>query len=442
MAAHRRPTAVLVSARSRRTARAAADLTSTASFRRGDAFFTGSAGVEEYSPGGQLIRTVPGTAGAGPLCFDPSGAHLILPGVGLFDSAGRPLPSQWASVAPGRCVADGSGDVFVATRPSSTWTITGYDLQGNLRQTFYPASISGTAPFALDLAPDECTAYYGDWGEGPFDGIFVGIGRFNVCTNTQEPFAGASSFVDDLRVLPDWSVLTTDDPAASLFDSFGQLVQSYLPASRSSDTLRTVSLAPDGKSFWVCCAAAPPSPAPEVFRFDLSSGQLLAAWSPSDAVTSVAVYAPPLLGDASLERTVNSNSAGTAEAFSTRARYSGQLTRLHLYADPSSTSGHAVVGVYLDRGGRPGRLEEEETISNLRPASWNYADIPPVPVAAGQQYWIAVLGPRGDGTLSFRDTGRGGLSETSVERNLTALPRWWSPAGTASSSGSLSAYGS
>jgi hypothetical protein len=58
----------------------------------------------------------------------------------------------------------------------------------------------------------------------------------------------------------------------------------------------------------------------------------------------------------------------------------------------------------------------------LRPGSWNYVDLPSMPVTAGQRYWIAVLGTSGGGTVSFRDRRIGGLAETSAQHKLTALP--------------------
>jgi hypothetical protein len=155
---------------------------------------------------------------------------------------------------------------------------------------------------------------------------------------------------------------------------------------------------------------------------------------------SIAVYGPPLLGDADIERTVDSNAAGTAEAFTARAGHSGQITRLSLYVDSSSTAGQAVVGVYSNSGGHPGALRAATTISGLKAGSWNTAAIPPIAVAAGERYWIAVLGPRGGGAVRFRDTAAGGRSETSSRRDLTALPAQWAT-GTVWSSAPLSAYG-
>ena len=50
-------------------------------------------------PSGQLVHTVAATTGAGPICFDPSGAHLIAPGVGVFNSSGKLQKSKWSSIA-------------------------------------------------------------------------------------------------------------------------------------------------------------------------------------------------------------------------------------------------------------------------------------------------------------------------------------------------------
>jgi hypothetical protein len=52
-------------------------------------------------------------------------------------------------------------------------------------------------------------------------------------------------------------------------------------------------------------------------------------------------------------------------------------------------------------------------------------------------YWIAILGPTGDGTVKFRDaTGAGGAAETSA---LSSLPATWST-GTHYGDGPLSGY--
>jgi hypothetical protein len=61
-------------------------------------------------------------------------------------------------------------------------------------------------------------------------------------------------------------------------------------------------------------------------------------------------------------------------------------------------------------------------------------------VTPGQRLWLAVLGPKGAGTIRFRDASRSEPSYTSLKSNLTSLPaRWVSGAGWTSSP--LSAFG-
>ena len=185
IAEHKRETAVLLSLAARNAPRAAADPASALPFQRGDVFAVTSSGVQEYTPTGQLVQTIP-ASGADVLCFDPSGQHLIVPGAGLFDSSGHLLPSNWAAVnlgGPGEdggrpeCVADGRGDVYGI---SGAGVLTKYDLQGNVLQTFPLAQVD-FIQVSIDLAPDECTMYYSAWAAPP-----TFTGPFNVCTNTLE----------------------------------------------------------------------------------------------------------------------------------------------------------------------------------------------------------------------------------------------------------------
>ena len=246
-------------------------------------------------------------------------------------------------------------------------------------------------------------------------------------------------------MLPNWQVLLLGDHGASLIDTSGQAIRSYdIPGFAPVGLFRNLALDPDGTSFWACCEEDLTS-APlfnfDIWRFDINTGQIIDKWPLGFG--AIAVYGPPLLGDANVEDTVASNPAGTAEAFLTQARYSGQMTRLHLYVDSSSTAPQAVVGIYSDRFLRPGALEAQRTITNLRPGSWNFVDVPSVPVAAGQRYWIAVLGPSGGGTVRFRDQRLGGLAETSAQHQLTALPAQWSSnLRDIRLSGDMSGYGS
>ena len=444
IAEHKRETAVLLSLAARNAPRAAADPASALPFQRGDVFALTSSGVQEYTPTGQLVQTIP-ASGADVLCFDPSGQHLIVPGAGLFDSSGHLLPSNWAAVnlgGPGEdggrpeCVADGRGDVYGI---SGAGVLTKYDLQGNVLQTFPLAQVD-YIQVSIDLAPDECTMYYSAWAAPP-----TFTGPFNVCTNTLENsdfYPWGFQTVDDFRVLPNWGFVVLSDYGGSVFGTSEPVVGYGVPDSGGS--FRHLALDSDGTSFWACCAADfDTNPYPHdvfnVYRFDLSTGQLLTAW-PLDAV-SIGVYSPPLLGNANVTGTVDSNTSGTAEAFRTRVRYSGQLSRLHLWVDSSSTASEAVVGIYDDHHGHPGSLQTRGIITNLRPGSWNYVDVPSIPVDKGQRYWIAMLAPSGGGTLYIRDTTGGGPSQTTGPHKLTTLPAYW-PHGKHSASAAVSAYGS
>jgi hypothetical protein len=434
LARHQRAETFLLSTRAHQAPRVAGNLGWGTPFQRGDVFGVASAGIQEYSPTGQLVQTVAGTSGATAACFNPNGTRLVVPGVGLFDRLGNLLPSNWAAVTnPGRCVADGFGNVYVSS--GSSYSITKYDTTGSPLQTF-----SITDPeahtLALDLAPDECTMYYGSYDPG----VSV-ISRLNVCSDTQEAPFNSNGFVDDLKVLPNWGVLNGDDGFAYLFDASGQsVVQQYSPVNFLS-TPTTLGLDPDGTSLWMCCMlplSGGSLPTPDILRFDINTGQQLASWPLADLA---AIYGPPLVGDADVEPHVDSNTIGTAEAFLTTAGNSGQLTRLHLWVDSSSTATQAIVGIYSNRNGHPGALQEQAAISNLRAGSWNYVDVPSTQMTAGRQYWIAVLAPHGGGTVAFRDRRFHGLAMVSGRRDLTTLPTSWS-GGHWMLLGSLSAYGS
>ncbi|HEX3688510.1 MAG TPA: hypothetical protein VHV28_02400 [Solirubrobacteraceae bacterium] len=401
-------------------------------FQRGDVFLTGSGSVQEFSPTGDLVQTVSGTTGADGLCFDPSGAHLIVPGVGLFDSAGNLLPSAWASSQTAiHCVADARGNVYVSGQASAPLnTFNQYDLEGHLirarKVTPYPAG--GFMPPAIDLAPDECSMYWGVW-----DGSNSTAGQLNVCTESEETPVVPTAEADDLRVLPDSELLVESDSGATLYDASGTFVRGY--NAFAGGVMRSLALDPDGTSFWMSSPFGP-----DVFRFDIASGDMVPGWSNSTALGPIAVYSPPLFGDADIGSTLDSDSPGTAEAFATRVGVGGQLTRLRLWLDPRSTATKVVVGVYATQNGQPGALLRQATISAPDAGAWNLVNVSALSVTPGQRLWIAVLGPKGAGTIRFHDASQGGPSYTSLRTKLTSLPAHW-VSGQAWTSSPLSAFG-
>lgn len=260
---------------------AAPGLAWAAPFKTGDVFLAG-ASVSEYTPTGKLVETLPGTAGAGVLCFDPTTGDLILPGFGVFDSSGSLLPSQWGSVAgASRCVADGRGDVYVSTCQNTSsppcgpshGVISKYDLEGDLLHTYsglISSALEGLPPLYLALAPDRCTLYYGTDGS---DGASI-----NVCRDAQQSDAGGGD--NDLLVLPNRDLITLTNYTAILLNPTGaQELHIYnpYPDCEGCNQLETEALDPDGTSFWI---GGPP----DVVRFDISTGRILAQWPGSGAI--------------------------------------------------------------------------------------------------------------------------------------------------------------
>ncbi len=399
-------------------------------FTRGDVFAIGSGGIVEYSPTGKLVQTVAGTSAAGTFCFDPSGKELIVPGVGLYNSAGTPLASQWSSdtSALGTCVADGMGHVYVASGGVDSTSFAQYTLTGSLIQTFTVSS--NTYPFAMDLGPDECTMYYGGF-IGPSSN---GIGRLNVCTGVQDSQLDPGAMIDSLSVTPNGGIISTSDHSGYYAPPSGGPGVAYEPCTQApgcqiiAQTVREDSLDPDGTSVWICCSTQAPVPELEnqVTKFDIDSGQVLAQFPIAGG--AIKAYGPPLLGNADIAPVPISIPAGNAEAFLTPVGWSGQLNRLHLYADASSTGTEAMIGVYDYEGAQGSFPVMEGTITSLTPGSWNYVDVPVLSVNPGQRYWIVVVNPAGNGTLTLRGQRTGGTAELTSGQQLTSLPAAWVPA--------------
>src|SRR4051794_38300452 len=86
-------------------------------FERGDVLVSvgNPSVIARFAPDGTAKGALADSAGAGPLCFDRSGEHLIAPGAGLYDSTGGRVASAWKSVTPvGDCTVDRAGNVYLA----------------------------------------------------------------------------------------------------------------------------------------------------------------------------------------------------------------------------------------------------------------------------------------------------------------------------------------
>jgi flagellar hook assembly protein FlgD/PKD repeat protein/lysophospholipase L1-like esterase len=137
------------------------------------------------------------------------------------------------------------------------------------------------------------------------------------------------------------------------------------------------------------------------------------------------------------------NDAGTAEAFRATADVTGTLRALTVRLTKASAAKKLIVGLYANSGQHPGKLLTSGLISSPK-SGWVDVALPATELKAGTRYWIALLSPRGAGTVRFTDrccsTADRGPTETSMSTKLTGLPSTWS-GGHAYNDGMLSAFG-
>ena len=159
-------------------------------------------------------------------------------------------------------------------------------------------------------------------------------------------------------------------------------------------------------------------------------------------VAPLSASATAIVGDSTVEATVASQNAGTADSFNFTASATGTLTSLSMYLDATATATSVVVGIYSNSGSHPGTLLAKTTISSPTKGAWNTGSISGVSVTSGTVYWIAVLAPSGAGTLKYREKPSQNLSsEVSASATLSTLPSSWT-AGSGDKKGPGSVYGS
>jgi PKD repeat protein len=147
-----------------------------------------------------------------------------------------------------------------------------------------------------------------------------------------------------------------------------------------------------------------------------------------------------IMGNGNVEPWAEYRAQGTAEAFQAVAQKSGSVSEVKVYLDAGSTATELVAGIYTNRYGHPRTLLAQGKSSMLKPGEWSSVSIPAASVTAGQSYWIAILGTKGQ--VGFRDRVGSGTSvmETSASTTLTALPSRWT-ATTSKGNASMSVYG-
>jgi len=252
-------------------------------WHRGDVLAASGAGgpygggtIQHFDSNGNLIGTLDTTTGSQMtgICFDAAGNLYATEAydyqISKFDSSGTLQQAAWGgpfTSYPQDCLQ---------ARDGSIWTMENFP--GKLQQW----TTSGTllASFDLprggaqwfDLNPDQCVF---DFTAGS------SIGRFNVCTNSY-----LSDLADNLpggncnavRIRTNTSVLVACDTYANLVDAAGTVLKSYARADlpMGSSNLYTLSLDPDGTSFWTGDFYY----SGDIFRIDIATGNLITYFLP------------------------------------------------------------------------------------------------------------------------------------------------------------------
>jgi hypothetical protein len=139
--------------------------------------------------------------------------------------------------------------------------------------------------------------------------------------------------------------------------------------------------------------------------------------------TSATANAAVLIGDHTIESTLDSNSAGSAEAFPFSNSTAGTASSISVYIDSQNTARTLTAGLYSDSSGHPGALLASGSLAP-KAGTWNTVSIASTAISAGGTYWVAVLG--NSGTVYFRDRSGGPCnSESSYQTNLTSLASSW-----------------
>lgn len=242
-------------------------------FAMGDIFVSdGSTGlIHWYDSIGTLKGTLDTqvqslTVGIG---FDDAGnlyaTNYWTQSVTKFDSQGN-YEGIFAATdyTPAEIVFDAFGYAYVS-HDYAPGDILKFDSTGTLVARFDVAS--GSSSGGLELAPDQCTMYYGE-------ACGTAIKRFDTCTGTQlaDFSSNILSCAGGVAVVAGGRVLVADYFDVKLLDSAGATVMTYdLPGE---DGWSDLFVDPDGVSFWSTGVWTG-----IIYRFDIATGTILTSFS-------------------------------------------------------------------------------------------------------------------------------------------------------------------
>ena len=133
-----------------------------------------------------------------------------------------------------------------------------------------------------------------------------------------------------------------------------------------------------------------------------------------------------LVGDTSIEPTASAVTSGVARAWQFKASATGTSATESLYvADSTNAATRVVLGLYSDAGGAPGALLGSGT-GTVTSDAWNTVTLTDVPVVAGQEYWLAILGISGQ--IGYQQRYGGCHTVASSQGDMTELPATWTSA--------------
>jgi hypothetical protein len=145
-----------------------------------------------------------------------------------------------------------------------------------------------------------------------------------------------------------------------------------------------------------------------------------------------------LFGNSTVEPTLDSNSAGWAEAFPVSSQAAGTVSAISVYVASQNRATSLIAGIYSSSNGAPAALLTSGTLNSPKAGAWNKVLVISATLKAGS-YWIGLLG-RG-GVLYFNDRAGGPcVSESSSQMSASSLSSKWPAGGATWSSCPLSAY--
>lgn len=205
------------------------------------------------------------------------GTNLTGNSITRFEPAGRAAGKLGGTFNcnPGAVAFDASGNAYLG-QSGCGMEVAKLDRSGRAVSEFPVEAENGT-PW-VEMGADGCTLYYSTRGES--------VKRFDVCRKQELPDFNADPLPDGiggaraLRELPDGSLLVANFSVIVRLDATGKQAAVY--DAPSEDCWQGLDLAPDGRSFFSSswCSS-------KVYRFDLASGTVLAAFDSGSAPYTV-----------------------------------------------------------------------------------------------------------------------------------------------------------